>query len=106
MQDIWTLRHLVSGQAGLSMGLQVEWTKSTLWDIGRKVELLVDSAMKSSWGNVVGQQKWWDVVASLADHKQGGQQLQRMYQTMKARGYQNPPTAIGQQAGMEFTAGE
>jgi hypothetical protein len=82
-----------AGQAGLSMAAQVEWSKLMLWRIGENV----DAIMASSWDHALGVQSVWEVVASMTDHKQGGDKLQRMYQAMKERGYQ-PPTFIGGQS--------
>jgi hypothetical protein len=80
---------------------QVEWSKVLLGRIGRAV----DSAMESYWETVVGPQRMWEVVASMTDHRQGGSQLQRMYQGLKDRGYAGAHPNVGL-ATLDITTGE
>jgi hypothetical protein len=97
--DIMALRHLVHGELGISMQLQVEWTKVLLCRIGQKVD-----ATQLEGGLSMRDQRAWEMVANLADHKQTGDKLQRMYQTMTARGYTAPPDM--QELTLEVPKGE
>jgi hypothetical protein len=104
MKDVEALRHLSGGQAKLSVKLQVEWTRLLLWRIGQSVEsysLLV----RTDTQDVSGAAALWDGVASMADHRQPGQALQRMYQSLKEKGYQ-APASIGGRSDLIVTTGE
>jgi hypothetical protein len=94
------LGRLARGWAGPPLERQVAWSKELLWRIGQMVDALLEGRRKELLGPQGGQSVW-GVVASMADHKLGGDKLQRMYQAMKEKGYQPPGGRIG-----EFPAGE
>jgi hypothetical protein len=107
--DILALRHLGSGEAGLPIERLVEQSRLLLWRIGKTVDRCLDHVVELgslSWTDVVHPaQRWWDLVASMADHKLGGDKLQRMYQGLKEKGYQ-PPAGMEPLPGLGITQGE
>jgi hypothetical protein len=80
---------------------RVEWCKRLLWHIGREVDA---RTLDRDQGGLLAPQQMWAFVASKADHRLGGDKLQRMYETLKARGYQ-VPLRIGQQPHLKIPVG-
>jgi hypothetical protein len=91
--DIQQLRGLEGDRQGVSEGSAKAAWQASVWRLGESIE----ADLAPVWRALLDTQTMWEGVASIADSKSGGQQLQRLYQDLRQQGYQAPelPSDVG-----------
>jgi hypothetical protein len=84
--DIAKMRYLAGNPEAVPKRVALAASKEVLWTLGQAIEAEIAGA----WRPLLPPDRIWDTLASMADHKMTGQQLERLYRTMKEQGYKLP----------------
>ena len=99
--DILKLRVLARNPPDIPTHVTVALSKDLLWRIGQAIDVGRDALLSS----VMGLDLCWAWVSTMASHKMGGQQLRRLYETMKKQGYRSPGNLYEVEAELPAKAG-
>jgi hypothetical protein len=84
--DIAKMRYLAGNPEAVPKRVALAASKEVLWTLGQAIE----GKIAGAWRPLLPPDRIWDTLASMADHKMTGQQLERLYRTMKEQGYTLP----------------